>query len=229
MAKPASHRAVMASRQPTAPDDPDFFPTAPWGGRAGAELILRLDPEAREVWEPACGAGHLVHALSDYFPTVWASDAYHYGQAEVLDFHSPEAGMRRARWVATNPPFIGIDRFIRRAWDVATHGVAILGRSALLESEGRHGLLYGDCPLTVFAPFTDRLPLTQGRWDPDASSAAFYAWFLFLKPALRPERFMTRIDGALRPAIVPIPPGSKARLTRASDAERLAARKRGAA
>ena len=216
----------MASRQPTVADDPDFFPTAPWGARAGAELIVRLDPAAREVWEPACGAGHMVHALADYFPTVWASDAYHYGQACVLDFHSPEAGARRVEWVVTNPPFIGIDRFIRQAWTVATRGVAILGRAALLESETRHGLLYGDAPLTVFAPFTERLPLTAGRWDPEASSAAFYAWFIFLKPALAPERVMGRVEGLARPAVVPIPPGTRDRLHREGDVERLGVRGR---
>lgn len=219
--KPGSHRAVMASRQPTAPDDPDFFPTPPWGARAGGELIRRLDPAAQVCWEPACGAGHMVQGLRDYFGVVMASDAYAYTDNLVIDFLAPAAaapGVWPADWIVTNPPFGHVEAFIRTAWDRAERGVAMLGRAAVLESVGRHSLLYRDCPLTVFAPFSERLPMTKGRWEPDASSAAFYAWFVWLKPSLRPRRFMARIGGDWFPATMPIAPGTAARLTRPDDA-----------
>lgn len=218
--KPASSLVVMASRQPT-DDVEDFFPTPPWGGRAGAEILLRLDPRARSIWESACGAGHLAHALSGYFPEVRASDAYAYDGNEIFDFLAGDLSGQGADWVFTNPPFGDgrAEAFIRRAWTVATRGVAIFARVGLLESVGRHTLLYADCPLTVFAPFSERIALTKGRWEPDASSAAFYAWFFFVKPALRPRRFMARIAGGDYPATLPIPPGTEARLTHANDAE----------
>lgn len=215
--KPASHRVVMASRQPTAPDDPDFFPTPPWGARAGGELIKRLDPRAREVWEPACGAGHMVHGLIDYFPVVIASDAYVYDGNRIADFLTDDLD-GPVEWIVTNPPFAHVEAFVRRAWDHAERGVAMLCRAAMLESVGRHSLLYRDCPLTVFAPFSERLPMAKGRWEPDGSTAAFYAWFVWLKPALRPRRFMARIGGDWFPAVVPIAPGAEVRLTHRDDA-----------
>lgn len=217
--KPNSHRVVMASRQPTAADDPDFFPTPPWGARAGAELIRRLDPRAYEIWEPACGAGHMVHGLKDYFTTVVASDAYAYDGNPIVDFLGPHTGWDGdIQWIVTNPPFANVEDFIRRAWDRAGRGVAMLCRAAMLESMGRHSLLYRDCPLTIFAPFSERLPMAKGRWEPDGSTAAFYAWFIWLKPNLRPRRFMARVGPDWFPATVPIPPGSEVRLTRADDA-----------
>ncbi len=228
MAKPNSHRVVMAARQPTQ-DVEDFFPTAPWGARAAGEIIRFLDPKARDVWENACGAGHMVHGLKDYFPTVHASDAYPYDGNAIFDFLGAAPPPVTAQWIVTNPPFAEAEAFIRRSYEQATRGVAILGRVGLLESIGRHSLLYRDCPLTVFAPFSERLPLAKGRWDPDLSSAAFYAWFFWLKPVLRPRRFMARINGEYFPATMPIAPGTEARLTHANDARLFGVADRGRA
>lgn len=217
--KPNSHRVVMASRQPTAPDDPDFFPTPPWGARAGGELIKRLDPRAGICWEPACGAGHMAHGLDDYFRLVCRTDKYAYDGNWLHDFLGDvPAPVADPEWIVTNPPFAELEAFVRRAWSLSTRGVALLMRAAALESVGRHSLLYRDCPLTVFAPFSERLPMAKGRWEPDGSTAAFYAWFVWLKPSLRPHRFMARIGGEWFPATVPIPPGTEARLTHPDDA-----------
>jgi len=218
VAKPRDHRAVMASRQPTAEDDPDFFPTPPWGARAGAELVRRLDPRATTVWEPACGAGHMVHGLLGYFPSVFASDAFAYDGNVVHDFLGEDPPLVRPDWVISNPPFKDVEVFVRRAYALARRGVAMLMRAAVLESQGRHALLYRDCPLTVFAPFSERLPMAKARWEPDGSTAAFYAWFVWLKPELRPVRRMARVGGEVFPAVVPIPPGTEARLTHPDDA-----------
>lgn len=229
MGKPRNALAVMAQRQPTEADDPDFFPTAPFAGRWVGEYIKRhLDPCAATVLEPACGAGHLVHGLTGYFPVVWASDAYPYDGNRIHDFLGASPLWCDPQWIITNPPFGDRpEAFIRRAYAEAQHGVVMLGRVGLLETVGRHSLLTEDCPLTIFAPFCERLPLLKGRWDPDASSAAFYAWFIWLKPALSPRRFMARIDGEYHPATVLIPPGTEARLTRPSDAVLFGVKDRG--
>ena len=213
-----------AHRASTEGDDIDFYPTQPWGMRAGGELIRRYDPQARTAWECACGAGHGVHALLDYFERVHASDACLYDGNRVHDFLASGPVPFEADWIVTNPPFSYADAFIGQAWALARRGVALLMPARALEGIGRHGLMYGaGTPrLTVFAPFSERLPMHRGMYDPRRGTAANYAWFLFLKPVLRPRRFMARVpDGAggviLRPAVVDIPPGTKARLFRASD------------
>lgn len=215
-----------AHRASAAGDDVDFYPTQPWGARAGGELIRRFDPAARTVWECACGAGHMVHGLRDYFERVFASDACLYDRNRIHDFTGDEPAPFEADWIATNAPFSDIDGFIARAWALARRGVAILGPARTLEGVGRHPLMYGPAgglpPLTVFAPFSERLPMHRGVYDPDRGTAANYAWFLFLKPVLRPRRFLARVpDGQggviLRPAVVDIPPGTRTRLFRRSD------------
>jgi hypothetical protein len=219
MDRPADFRAVMASRLP-AVDDTDFYPTPPWGARAGGELVRRFDPRpVGRWWEPACGALHMTHGLSDYAPQLVVSDAYRYGSGYPLyDFRSDAPPPFVADWIVTNPPFLDIELFIRRAYARALRGVALLMRAALLETVGRYTLLYRDCPLTIFAPFSERLPMHKGRYEDDGSTATFYAWFIWLKPVLRPRRFMARIGDAYYPATVPIPPGTKTRLYRPSDA-----------
>ncbi len=211
--RPSGHTAVMASRAPISPDDLDYFPTPPWAARAGGELIRRLDARPGLVcWEPACGEGHMVYGLTDYFDRVVASDIYPYGAGLVFDFigheAAPCAGWPTCDWIVSNPPFVQGERFIRAAMQRARRGVAMLLRLAFLESIARYRLLYQDCPLTLVAPFAERVPMVKGRYDPEASSATAYAWFIFDHA----------VDALAFPRVMPIPPGTKARLTGPDDA-----------
>lgn len=222
MTGPANALAVMAHRVTPADDDVDLFPTQPWAGRAGAEIIRLIDPHVRSVWECACGPGHLVHAFSDQFEQVFASDAYLYDGNQIHDFLAEGDALFDADWIATNPPFSNLSGFIRQAYARARRGVALLMPARVLEGVERHGLLYGECPVTIIAPFSERLPMHQGCYDPTRSTAAFYSWFIWLKPAMRPHRFMVRMPRRgggwdWRPGVMPIEPGTKHRLFRRSD------------
>jgi hypothetical protein len=216
--RPSGASAVMAERRSGMSDARlDYFPTPPWAARAGGELIRRLDPEASSVWEPACGGGHMVHGLRDYFNHWRASDVHAYGNHELLDFLDPGAvagapDADRWDWIVTNPPFVAGEAFVRAAWPLARRGVAMLLRLSFLEGAARHRLLYEDFPLTVCAPFAERVPMVAGRWDPAASSATAYAWFVWCKAGP-----WAKLAGSLQP----IAPGAKARLTRPDDAIRF--------
>lgn len=204
----------MANRAPNA-DGLDYFPTPPWAARAGAEIIARLDPGAWKVWEPACGGGHMAHGLSDYFGEVFATDVHDHGWAGCrirnLDFLSEEADQfNEFDWIVTNPPFVLGDAFVRKAWTRARRGVAMLLRLVFLEGGKRYRLLHEDCPLSVVAPFSERVPMVAGRWDPDASSATAYAWFIWLKP----EAGLLIGKEAV---VIPIGPGARAALSRPHD------------
>jgi hypothetical protein len=206
----------MAQRAPdlVEGDDPltaiyrqlDFFPTPPWAGRAIGELIKSLDPEAASVWEPACGQGHMAVPLSEYF-LVFASDVYPHGFGSVIDFLADEDDdpSQGVDWIVSNPPFKAAADFIRIALKRARRGVAMLLRFQFLEGAGRYQLLYGgDTPMTVFAPFIERVPMALGKWDPELSSATGYGLFVWMK-------------GAAPMPIRPFPPGTRDRLWRSDD------------
>lgn len=218
-----SQRAAVVLDPDAAGGDPnDYFPTPPWAARAGGELIGQLDPGALRgtCWEPACGGGHMAHGLADYFGSVTGSDLIDRGHGEVLDFLADEAEDRRADWIVTNPPFSDGEAFVRAGWRRARVGVAMLLRLQFLEGVSRHRMFTTDCPLAVVAPFTERVPMVKGRWDPEASSATAYAWFIWLKERADPDR---------PPVVRWIAPGSRERLTRPSDFELFAPRPQSAA
>lgn len=212
--RPSGFLSVMADRQPD-PGGLDYFPTPPWAARAGAELIKRIDPEGRTCWEPAAGGGHMAHGLRDYFEQVTESDIQDYGrQILVGDFLAGDVS-GQFDWIVTNPPFNLAAPFVRTAWERARRGVAMLCRLSFLEGVGRYKLLYQDCPIYAVAPFAERVPMVKGRWDPQASTATAYAWFLWRKPM---PAFVPPTA-----AVMPIAPGAKERLTRRSDLERFVA------
>lgn len=196
----------------------NYFPTPLWGTRAGAEILREIDPEARSIWEPACGEGHMAEVLKEYFPTVVATDIHDHGYpgSGVEDFLLIDDAPHNADkidWVMSNPPFEHAAEFIRRGLIFARRGVAMLLRVAFLEGTERYPLLYeSENPLTLCAPFIERLPMVLGEYDPDASSAVCMAWFFFQKG----------LGGNSGPLIRPIPPGTKARLYRKEDVRRFA-------
>lgn len=195
----------------------DFFPTPPWAARAGGELVRFLDPEARTIWEPACGEGHMAAPLAESFD-VFASDVHPFGYGAAADFMGhdvPDAwGGALPDWIVTNPPFQVAGAFARLGLQRARRGVALLLRLAFLEGGARYGLLYGAEPLTLCGVFAERVPMTLGRWDPKASSATAYAWFLWRKG---PSTSL----GTGEPRLLGIPPGTRERLTRPEDARRF--------
>lgn len=199
----------------------EFFPTPPWAARSGGELVKWLDPTAKTAKDGACGKGHMAFGLKDSFDTVAASDIYDHGwdgQDRVIDYTARDQGdWPAADWDITNPPFKLAAEFVRLGLQRAKRGVAILARQALLESAGRYELFFGsETRLSVYAPFFERVPMVLGRWDPRASTATAYAWFVFTRPEVAAE-----LGLGPDPIVRPIPPGTKARLSRPDDARRF--------
>jgi len=190
----------------------DFFPSPPWSGRAAAEAILELCPDAKSVWEPACGEGHFAAPMREYLPRVHATDVYDHGFGGQIDFLSDEAlGLPPCDFVATNPPFRLAQRFVERGLEVARVGVVVLCRMAFWESEERQSLFDGPHPLTQFRPFSERLNMCLGAWDPKASIPSACGLFIWIKDA-KP----------LPPKLIPY--GTKDRLSKADDIRRFAKR-----
>ncbi len=189
--KPKGSYAVMAERRdPT--DALDFFPTPPWATRALMEHVLRpCDFEGCDVHDGCAGEGHMAEVLREYFDEVHASDVRDYGVGYgVGSFLGEGADVYRLRerpdWIVMNPPFNAGIAFARKALGEARFGVALLVRNSWLESKERYKL-FSVCPPSTVAVFAERVPMTKGRWDPEASTATAYVWVVWKRP-LRPSR-----------------------------------------
>ena len=214
--KPSGSYAVMAQRREP-PDSLDFFPTPPWSTRSLLRCVLEprgFDLGASTAWEPACGEGHMAAVLAETFGAVHATDVFDYGRGfptcDFLEARRPEDG---PGWVITNPPFKVAELFATRALEIATTGVALLVRSAWLEGTGRYARVFRPHPPAIVAQFAERVPMTKGRWDPNASTATSYAWVVW-----------TKLPIAAEPIFTWIPPGQREALTRPDDAERFGVR-----
>jgi hypothetical protein len=180
MSQNTSH-AVMAQRvEPH--DSLDYFPTPPWATRALCEW---LQDEAGEqiggMWalDPACGEGHMVRPLAEYFDTVGAADIHPYGHGDVRDFLFGEP--TAADWTITNPPFRLAEQFIEQAIKGSHRGVAMLVRTSFLESVGRYERLFSRTPPTHVLQFVERVPMHKGRLVKDGVTATAYCWLVWIK------------------------------------------------
>lgn len=207
---PSGHTSVMSSRREP-PDSLDFFPTPPWSTRALIAHVLLPggdDLAVSTAWDPCCGEGHMVGPLRENFLAAEGTDVFDYGKGfAVADFLADEA--RSADWLIFNPPFKIAEAFALRALARAHVGVAMLVRSVWLEGTGRYDRLFKARPPAIVALFCERVPMTKGRWDPNASTATSYAWVVW---------YVT--PRASLPTFAWIPPGCRKGLTRPDDAAR---------
>lgn len=206
---------------------------AKYGADAGWPKKQDKPFASASVLDPACNRGHMVRPLAEAFGRVDHADIADYSrdparaviqdgtqetlfeQARICDFLWPwEADFPRAAepdWVITNPPFRLADQFARRAFGIAREGVALLVRSAFLEGGQRHRDLFKPCPPEWILQFCERVPMVEGRLDPDASTATAYSWLIWLPPyKLDPKSF------SHNPAFAWIPP-CRQRLERPGD------------
>lgn len=198
--------AVMQQRSEPH-DSLDDFPTQPWATRALCEHVLvGMNLKGKTVWEPACNRGHMSKPLGEYFGAIWASDIHKYGLAGSFqhDFLFPIMPLSETPdWIITNPPFRLAEKFVARACEVATGGVAMIVRTSFLEGVGRYQNLFSKNPPSIVAQFSERVPMVKGRLTATGSTATSYCWLVWVK-------------GVTGTRLVWIPPCRK-RLERADD------------
>ena len=172
--------AVM-SRRHEKKDSLDYFPTPPWATRALFQsVILPMGfVHYNDVClEPACGGGHMVKVLQEYFDKVESCDIADYGQDRIADFLSKDVE-QECDFIITNPPFNLAEEFVIKALSMTRKLVAVFARTQFMEGIGRYERLFKPNPPTIIAQFTERVPIVKGRLSATASTATSYAWFVW--------------------------------------------------
>lgn len=217
--KPEGGMSVMAARL-SDPRALDLFPTPPWATRALFHDVLgHASLRQSIVWEPAAGLGTMSLVIAEFAKEVIASDVHNYGLGHVIgsfvgegaDVVEPPA---KVDWVITNPPFNLALEFAQRGIGMARRGVALLVRSVWSEGGERYRELFSKNPPTQIAQFCERVPMVSGRWDPKASTATSYAWYVWRRP---------QVVGRPKTDFVWIPPGARAKYSHPDDIARFAA------
>ncbi len=127
----------------------DFYATEP----AAMELLLKEEQFAPEIWECACGMGHLSEILKAHGYKVISTDLVYrgYGDPEPLDFLIDTLDKFEGD-IITNPPYKFALEFVERALESVLPGrkVAMFLRLQFLEGQKRKQLFLKNPPKTVY-------------------------------------------------------------------------------
>lgn len=159
----------------------DYYATDP----KALELLLDLETFNSQVWECACGEGHLSKVLESYGYKVLSSDIVDrgYGQGGV-DFLQCEDKFDGD--IITNPPYKYAKEFVEKAIELIPNGnkIAMFLKVQFLEGKARRELFEKHPPKTIWVASSRLLCAKNGefqRMRDGGGSAVAYAWFIWEK------------------------------------------------
>lgn len=178
----ASNYAVDKERE-----EDDYYATDP----AAIDKLLGLVELRQNVWECACGGGHLSERLKDYGFCVKSTDLKDRGYGESgVDFlkvdRKPIDGYLA---IVTNPPYKYATEFVYKALELLEDGdmCCMFLKLTFLEGKARRKLFEQYPPEKVLV-FSERIACAKSsdfdrlkKLKANGRSAVAYAWFVWRK------------------------------------------------
>jgi len=156
----------------------DFYATDP----KAIEWLLKLEPFT-DVWECACGQGHLSKVLMDAGIHKKSTDLIDRGFGKSgIDF----LGLEVQEWngdIITNPPFKYAKEFVLKALQIIPTGnkVAMFLRMQFLESQDRKHLFIDFPPKKLLVTSSRISCAINGDFENNSGGAIAYCWFVWEK------------------------------------------------
>lgn len=156
-------------------EENDFYATQP----IAAEWLIKLENLDNNIWECACGQGHLGKVFEEHGYNVLATDLIDrgYGQGGV-DFLKSDGLF--VGDIVTNPPYKYAQEFIEHALSLIPDGykVCMFLKVQFLEGKARREL-YENCPPRTVYISSSRIQC--GRNGDFKGSMVAYAWYVWEK------------------------------------------------
>lgn len=155
----------------------DYYATDP----VALELLLQKEQFSKNIWECACGEGHLSRVLEKNGYQVYSTDlidrGYGTGGVDFLTVNQKFDGD-----IVTNPPYKYAKEFVEHAIDVIDdgHKVAMLMRLLFLEGKSRRELFEKYPPKYVYVS-SARIKCPKNADFDSGGNAVAYAWFIWEK------------------------------------------------
>jgi hypothetical protein len=159
----------------------DFYATEP----KAAELLLQLEKFSQNIWECACGAGHLSKVFEKAGYKVKSTDLVDRGYGESgIDFLKSEI-----KWegdIVTNPPYKYAKEFVEKALEIIPEGnkVAMFLKLQFMEGKARKNLFLKYPPKIIYVSSSRLLCAKNGEFDKmieGGGSAVAYGWYIWEK------------------------------------------------
>ena len=174
-------------------DGADFYPTPEWGTLA----LLRYENFVGSITEPCCGDGAMAKVLErETKLPVYASDLYHRGygfQRDIFDLKDKCAN------IVTNPPYNIANELVEHAYNITTHKLCILVRTAFLESNTRYKSIYSVNPPSRVYVFSERLSMYPANQPITGGGTTSYSWIVWDKSSKTNFTELKWIEPGLKP------------------------------
>lgn len=159
----------------------DYYATDP----KAVEMLLEQESFDKNIWEPACGEGHISKVLEEHGYNVISTDLIDrgYGTGEVNFLKKNE---KFNGDIITNPPYKYAKEFVEKALELVETGqkVAMFLKLSFLASKGRRTLFNEHPPQIVYVS-SGRLECGKNG-EFVGAGAVNYAWFVWQKGYPRP-------------------------------------------
>ena len=182
--------ALMLAVNPKADREAnDFYATDPWAITKAIRVFEEIGL-SKNVWECACGVGHLSKELEKYGYFVKSTDIADRGYGEVVDFLSTDC-----KWdgdILTNPPFKYAADFIEHAMDcIPNDRLAVFFLKVQFLETSKMAALFKRCGLKYVIVNSERVCCAKngqfnkyfqlGQHGAYRGGTQLYCWFVFQK------------------------------------------------
>ena len=159
----------------------DYYATDP----IAMELLLNEETFSKDIWECACGEGHLSKVLEAHGFNVKSTDLVERGFGESgVDFLAQTEQFDGD--IITNPPYKYAKEFVQKAIESITdgHKVAMFLKVQFLEGKARRELFEKYPPKYIYISSNRICCCKNGDFSPEQrknNSAQAYAWYIWEK------------------------------------------------
>lgn len=157
----------------------DYYATDP----KALELLCEFENFSPNIWECACGEGHLSEVLKNKGYKVISTDlidrGYGVGGVDFLQYSERFDGD-----ILTNPPYKYAKEFVEHALNIVTEGHKIIMflKIQFLEGKARRKMFEKYPPKKIYVSSGRLCCATNGDFDKySKSNAVTYAWFIWEK------------------------------------------------
>lgn len=167
-------------------DENDYYATEP----KAAELLLEVEPDLNNIWECACGEGHLAKVFDEAGKLSYATDLIDRGYGNnFFDFLTQNYITKFNGDIVTNPPYKYAKEFVETAIELVEEKrkVCMFLKLTFLEGKVRKKLFKKYPPKVVYVCSGRLTCALNGKFEVyndklkknvPLTSAAAYAWFV---------------------------------------------------
>ncbi len=163
----------------------DFYATDPYALEIFLKKIEQDGLKLHEnIWECACGQGHLSKTLEAKKYKVWSTDIVDRGYGEgKVNFLTCLPGGKWNGDILTNPPYKYAKEFVERAIELTDEGyyTVMFLKIQFLEGQARLNLYKKYPPKYIYVNSARQTCYINGDMSKKMSSASCYCWFIWQK------------------------------------------------